>query len=90
MDPIEIVVDGIDYNMYEDSAPGIDNITVKDVNDQFVADAIIDHNLEQIVIQYFDNGNRVLTNNYSYYEWLMLNSAVELSVWMVSTHPVNG
>ena len=81
----DIIVDGITYSVKVIEGP-ITYVSVFNVNDHLVAEASIDHDSENISVDFYDI---ILVDrvSYNYYEY---NNYHAIASWMVSVHPVCG
>lgn len=84
-----VTVDGCDYTSEHELDGLVESILVKDDIGNVVGEAIIDHNLEHIAVNYYDvMGDIEDETTFPYYEYTFNEHALHNMVaWLVSTHP---
>ncbi|MBE0527258.1 MAG: hypothetical protein IH631_09965 [Candidatus Thorarchaeota archaeon] len=85
---MKISVDGHEYVMELDDRYGQNAVRVFQEPYGLIAEAEVDHNMEQICVDYSeyegDSSDDVFHTTYSYWEY---TTPEELAAWMVATHP---
>jgi len=82
-----IQVDGIEYEVEISENFGVDNVVVWDIDENLIADAVVNHNAEHIGVTAADGDN--LQYNYFNFEMAQTErghevACTELAEWIVS------